>query len=221
MTCIEHSLPVVQCFLCWSSLLHEYQLMSNKTSYIPNITQAPPWSVPSRRKGPVPQHNLNSRHPLILKTIPQLPDLFPRRLLVPPHLRPRRLPRSINTHKPIIPNLHQTQPRQIPTPITLRVTRHSIIRLLYHFSTDGITSCETTQLGEELVAGYVVHPGCCHGFLEGSGVGFFGAGCCHSLDATEFCEGVDLVFLQGVDESFGRGLSWSASFMVDGLGYIH
>lgn len=154
----------------------------------------------------MPQHRINSPIPLLLKARRQLPHLLLPRRHRPPHLRQRGLPLRKRSHKPILPHLHQTQPREVPGPVALRVSRDSRVRGFDDGAAEGEVGRQAPEFGEELVRRYVVDPCAGHGLLEGAGVGFGRAACGGAFDAAELGEGIHAVRCEAGDELLDGGL---------------
>lgn len=104
----------------------------------------------------------------------------------------------------LVSHLDQHQPSIVPAPITLRIIAHPPFRIIQYLTTEGIVTCETSKLVEEVVRCNIIGPGRGHRALKGQCV-FIGGASRDSLDAAEFCESVDSVSVQRFDE-LGRAL---------------
>ena len=152
------------------------------------------------------QHDLNGRHPFVLKARRQLIDIIPRRHGLSPHLLPRRLCSRKDTHEAVIAHLHQAQPSQVPAAVALRVTRHASPSLSHDVSTDWVAPGQASEFGEELAAADVVNPGRGHGSLECPSLRLVCARSCCLFDTAKLRQGVDLMPFQRFDQSFGGRL---------------
>ena len=87
------------------------------------------------------------------------------------------------------------QPAIIPASHAGRISGNLPLRIVQAFGAEGVIPRQAAQLGEEVVRGYVVRPGCRHGFRDVAVVEVGEL----LFDAAQFCQGIDLVGAEGVD----------------------
>lgn len=154
----------------------------------------------------MPQHRINRHGPLRLKVLGQLLQVRRAGDHAPPHLGPGRLAGRVQRHEPVLLHLDEAQEGNVPAAVALRVGAHAGVGIIHESAAERVVGRQAAQLGEELVAGDVVHPRGRHGLLEGARVDLVAAGGGDALDAAELREGVDAVRREGVDELLDRGL---------------
>ena len=106
----------------------------------------------------------------------------------------------------LVSNLHQTQPRQIPAAVGVRVVSHAHVGITQDLSAKGVAPCQATQLRQELVAVDVVLPRRRHGPLECARIVFAVARGRNPLDAAQLREGVNTVGFERIDQLLHRVL---------------